>query len=179
MVAAFLITATVAGCTSNDRPSDPIAVRISPIKSSVPIKWDPCTEVADVTVRELGFDPSTRRRETYRNDEETTTGCRFTRIVQDEVAENRAELGWLTVIASTVALDRLRNTISDESDTSINGRPGITIPDLSGYSCNTTMSGPDGTIAVRLGAMPGETWRPCDQIENAALVVESTLPQSF
>ncbi|MFD3705817.1 DUF3558 family protein [Nocardia sp. NPDC058658] len=162
------------GCTSDDGPARPISVQVSKANGPVPIQWDPCFKVNDNTVSELGFDPTTRRRETYLDREETKTGCRFTRKMDDP--NSHGEVGWLVVITNTLTLEQLSFVFPNAPKVTIDGREGISIPE-DGDSCGITMTGPDGTIAVRLGATPARSWDPCEQIENAARVVESTLPK--
>lgn len=182
------------GCTGHDadgttdatpstveKPSNAASVKPAPTQPNsghTPVKYDPCIEIGDATVMKAGFDPGTRERSDQIHDNYAFIGCAFER--KEAVRGQTLSVGTLTISSGNIPVDEFRKREgSAASEIKVNGRDAITYRKPAEEACYVVMTGPDGTIDVRVSSAGALTdWRACDHAQDIAGVIESALPST-
>ncbi len=179
--------------TESQQPESPpagvegISVPVPPAPdNAVPgeVAFDPCFEVDDALIEQVKFDPASRERQAAEITGSmllTEIGCSFRRysIVDSEKFPVMA----LNVTTSTKTVAELGGEEGHEviDSAPINGRPAVvyrtgstTLP-----ACDAAVEAPDGTFAVTLTAVPGQTAvpDPCSEIRATITTLATALPE--
>lgn len=156
-----------------------MAVQVSPAPKqgrlvTDPVEWDPCFQVPDSVIEQLGFDPKTRQRGDWFDIEYTFLGCKFERRSVTLGMDTRD--GILRIMSGSISLDQVRTKETTEFSVNIGSRDGVRWDDHE--HCTVAMTGPDGVIYVSVdssGNLSG--WSGCDHLEEQSRAVESILPK--
>ncbi|WP_431969583.1 DUF3558 domain-containing protein [Nocardia sp. bgisy134] len=171
---------TTTAATPTSRPS--LAVSISPAPTQInrgrqPVTYDPCTEIDDETVAELGYDPKSRERADFIFETYSFIGCRFARNAQ--VRSKPTTIGYLTISSTNIALDdfKIRDGVESKQIT-INGRDALTRVQPSASACYVTVGNTGGAVDISktVSAVYSDE-QPCEGINRIAETIESKLPQ--
>ncbi|MFE6926084.1 DUF3558 domain-containing protein [Nocardia sp. NPDC057663] len=139
-----------------------------------PVRWDPCVEVPDSTVSEIGFAPETRERSDAINYDYAFIGCKFWR--REEVRGQALQTGGLFIKSANISLQQIRDR-EDEEEFTANGRAGVLFRDRAAASCTVALPGPDGVVHIMVGSFPELTdWDACDHIGEIVGAVETLIP---
>ncbi|MGW1739081.1 DUF3558 domain-containing protein [Nocardia sp. NPDC001965] len=167
--------------------SEGIGVSVPPAPgNAVPgeVAFDPCFEVEDSLIDQVGFDPGSRQRQAAEitgSSLLTKIGCSFRRY--STVNGEKMPTMSLNITTSTESVTEVGGDKDHEVIDSgpINGRPavvyrvaGTTLP-----ACDAAVGAPDGTFGVTLTAAPGtaEAPDPCGEIRQAATVLAGALDE--
>lgn len=186
-----VITVMVSACGSNSPDNNSVdntatstqpslSISVSPAPSQVnkgrgTVEYDPCRQLDDKTISNIGFDPNTRQRADQIHDTYSFIGCKFAH--KEQVRGQNVTTSFLTISATNLALDEFRSReASNAKDIKVNGRDAITYSKTNAEACYVTMTSSWGTIDVGKtvnGASTSE--RPCDRINEIAESIESAI----
>lgn len=193
-IAVCGIVATLTSCgpdapeeqLPNSAPSSTVTIAMTktvepaphqPERARTAVEYDPCFTLPDQVVASLGFDPTTRERRDWVSDDYALIGCDFDRKEKSRFSDRMGRVGGLWVYSSNITLDELRQRgFKNARDTVVNGRSAMFYSDNPERECDIVMTGPDGSVDVRLSDSPETDWVACDHIQEAAEAVEAVLP---
>lgn len=165
--------------TSPPTTTVPMAVQVSPAPKqgrlvANPVKWDPCFQVPDSIIQQLGFDPETRERSDWIDATYTFLGCKFSRR---SVTLGMDTLdGILTIQSANITIDQVKAKETAEYPVEIGTRTAVRWDDHE--FCTLAMNGPDGVVYVSAGGAPTlSNWVACDHLEEQSKTVDSVLPK--
>ncbi|MFD3507330.1 DUF3558 domain-containing protein [Nocardia sp. NPDC058666] len=165
------------------RPSILVAVPAAPPqvgRAGTRAGYDPCFEIGDGPVSELGFEASSRVRSDFIYDDYAWIGCKFERREKSRVTGNDIPGGWMIISSTDLSLDKFwqRSDFSSKQAITVNGREALSYMPEFKDRCSIAMKGPDGVISVDLHNAKGlSDWDGCDHIQEAAEKIESALPR--
>ncbi|TLF60644.1 DUF3558 domain-containing protein [Nocardia cyriacigeorgica] len=159
------------------RPQIAVSVpppEVRPNNNRPPVDFDPCTQIGDDTITEIGFDPNTRERSDWVADTYTYYGCRFKQLESGKVTWRLRISG--TNIEFTEYQDKYRDT---RSDITVSDRRAMTynLPGGTSDTCFLAMDSAVGVIGLQLSYSIGYTsGDPCRRVAEIARVVQDSLP---
>lgn len=174
MLAAVAATALVSGCTST---TEGAATEVAAPPATGPIDiFNPCTELPDQVLSEVGLDPSTKT---------VTTD-------PAEGASSWRVCGWMTpdqlilvdVFSTSHTLDEARanEDLVQKVEINVGSRPALRAYDKSetdGRSCYVSMQAEQGMFEIKAGWLAADGWTRdiCEVSAEYANALEPYLPR--
>lgn len=138
--------------------------------------FDPCTGIGDSVIEKIGFDPRTRKRDDYIDEDYSFIGCLFDQNgTVDGSVMNTHEL---RIDSSNITLDEFRKRDAGKLTTvKVNGQDALMRKD-GAETCFLDIPGPDGTLNFQFGVLdPHSTENPCDRAIAIAGVIQAAVPK--
>lgn len=162
-------------------PSMAVSVGPAPPQNSTgraPVSYDPCLDLPDAVVTQLGMDPRTRKRSDPAVFKDYTyLGCEF-----KEPADGSGVRGWiLTISATNLTFEELRAKSESTTDLRVTGRDAF-LYEMAGFSaagrCTMAVDSTVGTLDLQLQLNPQsrDTQQPCDRLQQIAGTLQAGLP---
>lgn len=186
ILAAFLSSCdsdhadTSSGGPTTTRPS--IAVSVKPTAEqdpdgTKPVTFDPCVNIGDSVLQQIGFDPKTRERHDDPHTGYAYVGCSFNRM--SDVLGAPTPVGYLTISSTNITMDQYRQRQNGNlEEISINGTKSITYKGYRAEDCYVVMPGPDASIELSISTAVAFTdWRACNYKQEIASAIQAALPK--
>lgn len=139
------------------------------------VSYDPCFELPDQVVTNLGFDARSRDRRDFMSNHYAFIGCDFMR--KGDVNGQQMRTGEIIVRASNITLGEFREREGANAENiRIGARDGIRYP--SGVDdCYIVFPFREGVLSVKFGTTPFVQENACELVVPMAEAIEATLPE--
>lgn len=139
------------------------------------VSYDPCFELPDQVVIDLGFDAGSRDRRDFMSNHYAFIGCDFIR--KGDVRGQQLRTGSLIVQASNITVREFREREGDHAqDVRIGTLDGVQYP--SGIdACYVVFPFREGVLSVQFGTTPFVQENACELVVPMAEAIEATLPE--
>lgn len=169
---ATVETEAPSSTTSLQAPPKPAPAQYNNDRDKV--SHDPCFELSDEVVTELGYDAGSRDRSDFLSNHYAFIGCNFDR--RGDVRGQKLVTGSLTVHASNITLPEYREREGRNAENiRIGARDGIRYPATE--TCYVVVPFREGVLSVQVSTSTVfVSENPCDRVLPAAEAIEATLP---